>query len=88
MTHHELKAHPVSFEAVIGRRKSFEVREDDRSFAEGDTLQLREWDPESLRYTGRVADRRVTYVLRGPWRAPGATVDAIAAGFCVMAICY
>jgi hypothetical protein len=88
MTLHELKIHPAYFEAVLLEEKTFEVREDDRGFETGDELRLREWDPGQARYTGRIADRRVLYILRGPWRPPGATGDAIGPGFVVMAIDY
>lgn len=45
--------------------KPFEVRRDDRGFAPGDVLHLREWDPSSSSYTGHELTARVTYVLRG-----------------------
>ncbi len=51
---HTLKTFPEYFEAVLSGAKPFEVRrEDDKTFAVGDTLILREWDfnrlPESVR---------------------------------------
>ena len=47
MSMHELKIWPEYFLPVIEGRKTFEVRrEDDRTFAVGDTLVLREWKPD------------------------------------------
>ena len=66
MTTHDLKCWPEPFNAVAGGRKAFEWRRDDRGFAEGDTLVLREWDPKRADYTGRQVTVRVGYVLRGP----------------------
>ena len=83
---HELKTLPRYFEAAALGDKTFEIREDDRAFRQGDFLTLREWDPEKG-HTGRYLDRRVSYVIRGPWTSPGPDgALVIAAGFVVMAI--
>lgn len=42
---HELKIWPQFYAAVKDGRKTFEVRENDRAFQAGDTVTLREWDP-------------------------------------------
>ena len=78
---HVLKTWPEPFEAVAKGINRFEVRKDDRGFAVGDRLALREWiprEPPAVRgkrpeavewigeYTGRVIMARVTYLLRGP----------------------
>lgn len=66
MQTHELKTWPEHFSAIVEGRKRFELRRDDRGFAEGDRLLLREWAPEPDRYTGRQVTVDVTYILRGP----------------------
>ena len=79
MTIHELKTIPPYFDDVASGRKTFEVRQTfDRTFAAGDVLRLREWQPERVQtvaellqtsggtYTGRVVCVRVVYVLTGP----------------------
>lgn len=83
---HSLKTWPVYFEAVLSGEKTFEIRENDRSFQRGDVLHLQEWDPEVAKevhvdgqpqpYTGRECRVRVTYV----------TTFAQKKGFVVMAI--
>lgn len=45
--HHELKTWPRYFDAVKRGDKSFEVRRDDRGYAVGDTLVLREFEPDA-----------------------------------------
>lgn len=59
---HVLKTWPKYFEAVYFGDKTFEVRRNDRNFQVGDTLLLREWDPETEDYTGRKLEVQVTYM--------------------------
>ncbi len=66
MRKHELKTVPKYFQATWDRRKRFEFRKNDRGFRAGDTLVLREWDPEQKEYegyTGRTVNAEVTYIL-------------------------
>ena len=65
MTTHELKTHPPHFAAVQSGAKRAEIRRDDRGFAVGDVLVLREYDPTANEHTGRFVEVRVTHVLRG-----------------------
>lgn len=81
MTTHELKTHPPHFADVAGGVKTAELRRDDRGYAVGDTLVLREWEPAlyaqaladgstaeeatAFAYTGEAVRARVTHILRG-----------------------
>ena len=60
---HEKKAWPDMFEAVHSGKKKFDVRLADTEYKEGDTLVLREWDPQLKKYTGRVLEKKLTFVL-------------------------
>jgi len=62
---HELKCWPVYFAAIDNGSKTFEYRKDDRGYAVGDQLTIREWDAGCGEYTGRVAKKSVTYIMRG-----------------------
>jgi hypothetical protein len=62
---HDLKVWREPFLALIGGEKTCEVRKNDRDFAAGDVLRLREYDPVEHVYTGRETARRVTHVLPG-----------------------
>ncbi len=64
-TVHDLKVWPDSFVAIVRDEKTCEVRLDDRQYAVGDILRLREYDPKTQTYSGRETARRVTHVLRG-----------------------
>lgn len=75
----ELKCWPEPFQAVWDGTKRFEFRKDDREFAVGDLLRLREWDPAIQKLTGRYLQMRVTYLLRGP-------AFGIPEGYCCMSL--
>lgn len=59
---HKLKIQPEYFKEVYAGKKSFEIRKNDRNFQVGDMLMLQEYLPESNSYTGRVVERKVTYI--------------------------
>lgn len=60
---HDLKCWPEYFQAVKSGIKPFEYRKDDRGYAVGDILHLREYDPATFQYSGDEIDKTVTYVL-------------------------
>lgn len=60
---HDLKTWPRFFSAIESGHKPFEIRKNDRNFEPGDTLVLREWDPETEHYTGKVLVRRISYMI-------------------------
>lgn len=84
MHEHELRTWPEPFEAIKRGHKRHEIRRDDRGYAVGDTLYLREFRPGPAAaglsiYTGRWMRCRVTYLTPGgAW--------GLAAGLCVMSI--
>ena len=59
---HDLKILPHFYEDVIQYRKTFEVRKNDRPYAIGDFLILREYTPDKG-YTGRTVQVPVIYML-------------------------
>lgn len=76
---HDLKTWPLPFQAIFDGRKTHEIRKQDRPFAAGDQLLLREWNGGLGGYTGREAIVDVTYVTDGgEWGLPD--------GLCVMSI--
>lgn len=44
--HHELKILPQYFCRVKGGTKTFEIRKNDRGYQPGDTVSMREYDPQ------------------------------------------
>lgn len=54
---------PQYFKEVCAENKRFELRKDEDDVQVGDELILEEWEPDNG-YTGEIALRSVTYVLR------------------------
>ena len=80
----ELKTRPSAYEATLCGLKPWEFRQNDRDFAIGDTLVLREWAPVKgpsygFRYTGRRTEFAVTHIIHG-------TQFGIPDGYCIMTI--
>jgi len=64
MSRIEKKIWPAFYEKIASGRKKFELRVADFPLSEGDTLVLREWDPETKEYTGRQIEKTVTYLTK------------------------
>ena len=60
----EKKCHPEFFEQILNGNKTFELRLADWKCNVGDTLILKEWDPKSKEYTGRIVEKQIKYILK------------------------
>ena len=58
------KTWPKYFQAILDGKKNYELRLADWECNEGDTLLLKEWDPETKNYTGREVSKKIKYVAR------------------------
>ena len=58
------KTWPELFQKIVDGDKNFDLRLADFKCKEGDVLVLEEWDPKSKKYTGRVLEKKVTFVLK------------------------
>lgn len=59
---HVLKTKPVFYDALIQRKKTAEVRRNDRGFAVGDVCILRPWS-NALGFLSEGIIRQVTHIL-------------------------
>ncbi len=60
----EKKTWPEEFQAILSGKKKYELRLNDFEVNEGDTLLLREWDPETKAYTGRSIEKKTVSILK------------------------
>ncbi len=58
----EKKVWPDYFQKILDGKKTYDLRLADWECNPGDILVLREWDPKTKEYTGRVIEKKVTYV--------------------------
>ncbi|MEK6927267.1 MAG: DUF3850 domain-containing protein [Nanoarchaeota archaeon] len=58
----EKKCWPDSFNKILSGEKTYELRLGDFECKSGDVLVLKEWDPETKDYTGRVIEKKVGHV--------------------------
>lgn len=73
---HELKTVNPYFTQVWEGQKRFELRKNDRNFNEGDFLILKEYDPETKKYSGREIWCIARYILKN--------YDGIMADYCII----
>ncbi|MFA6268739.1 MAG: DUF3850 domain-containing protein [archaeon] len=64
MTLIEKKCWPKYFQAILNGDKTFELRLADFECNNGDTLLLREWNPNTKQYTGRELKKEVTQIVK------------------------
>lgn len=83
---HELKSWPDFFEPVLTGTKTFELRKNDRHFAVGDILVLREFDDRKGTYTGRTLRKRVVYLLDGIGSGAITPMHGLMRGYCILGI--
>ena len=58
----EKKVWPRYFQKILEGKKNFELRLANFECRVGDTLVLKEWNPDTGEYTGRKIEKEVTYV--------------------------
>ncbi len=80
MNAHHLKSWSSNFQAILDGRKTFDIRENDRDYAVGELLLLREWHPEGAwrpnptfepgYYTDRSLTTTIVHMEQGRWGMP------------------
>lgn len=83
---HTLKCWPRFFEEIRRGRKKHDLRRsDDRTFLVGDTIILREFDPQLESFTGRSIRVEVTYVTSADLPC-ALSKNALHPDFCILSI--
>ena len=52
------------FQAILDGLKNYELRLADFECKPGDILVLKEWNPDTKEYTGRIIEKEVTFVVK------------------------
>lgn len=83
---HVVKSWPEFFQAILDGRKRHELRRaSERDYRVGDTLHLREYEPQDARYTGREQRVLITYITSSDYPC-ALSEGALADGYCVLSI--
>lgn len=64
MKTHVVKIWPEYFHEVQTGEWPLDLRIDDRGYTKGDSLMLREWDPVTMEYTGKMTCKKIVHVLK------------------------
>lgn len=85
MNVHTLKSWPRFFGPISMGTRTHELRRNDRSYAIGDLLDLREFDPHAQAYSGRTARAEITSITSAaePCAVSG---EALHPDFCILSI--
>lgn len=82
---HDLKSWPKFFGPIASGARTHELRRNDRNFAIGDRLRLREYEPELHTYSGRELLVEVTSMTAS--EIPCAVSDeALDPRFCILSV--
>ncbi len=60
---HDLKTIPNEFAAAASGALRFQLRFNDRNYAIGDQIRLKEYDPFGNKYTGRTLTFDISYIV-------------------------
>ena len=81
----EKKVWPEYFQKIVDEVKTYELRLADFECKQGDILVLKEWDPKTKQYTGRVIEKAVTYVGKTKYQTFWPKGDVEKYGFQIIA---
>jgi hypothetical protein len=82
---HIIKSWPQFFGPICEGTRTHELRRNDRDYSIGDTLILKEFEPQSHHYTGRECKAEITSMtsFAQPCAVSG---EALNADFCILSI--
>jgi hypothetical protein len=83
---HELKSWPEFFEPLSTGEKKFELRKNDRDFKVGDRLVMKEWEPNTGKYSGREIRMRVNYIIAGTGPGGITPYNGLVAGYAILGV--
>lgn len=85
MTVHVLKSWPQFFTRLSAGTRTHELRKNDRDYHEGDFLELREYNPSTNEYTGRVCTVQITSMTSTD-EPCAVSKEALHPDFCILSV--
>ena len=85
MKTHAVKSWPRFFQQVLDGNRNHELRRNDRDYRIGDRMELREFDPKSGDYTGRMCVVKISSITSS--KEPCAvSEEALHRDFCILSV--
>jgi hypothetical protein len=84
--HHQVKSWPDFYEPILDGRKKFDLRQQDRNYATGDTIEFLEYDDRLGRYTGRKMTKIITFVMEGIGSGAIKPVAGLFRGYAILSL--
>jgi hypothetical protein len=85
MTTHTVKSWPRFFDPILLGTRTHELRRNDRAYAVGDLVELREYDPETKIYSGRVCIVEITSITSQD-EPCAVSAEALHGDFCILSV--
>jgi hypothetical protein len=83
---HNVKSWSMFFQDISSGIRTSDIRLNDRRYAVGDTMLLREWNPVKGEYTGRVEIVEITYLQCNKSNPCAISNDALRDDYVVLSI--
>ena len=85
-TVHFVKSWSMFYEDILSGQRTSDIRLNDRRYAVGDYMQLREYDPVKGSYTGREQTVLITYLQQNKSNPCAISREALKEGYVVLSI--
>jgi len=82
---HDVKSWPEFFSAIEAGHRHHELRRNDRGYAVGDRMILREFDPQTNNYTGRELWVKITSMTSSAQKC-AVSDEGLHDDFCIMSV--
>lgn len=83
---HIVKSWSMFYNDILTGERTSDIRKNDRRYAVGDFLVLREFDPVNNEYTGREQLVEITYMQQNKSNPCAISNDALKDGYAVLSI--
>lgn len=85
-TVHSVKIWPEFFPPILNGTMKFQLRKNDRNYAVGDVLHLREYDDRAGKFTGREIKKTISYVMTSTGHGSITPFHGLSQGYAILSL--